>query len=707
MKGLGRRIGRYLVFGLFCAASIGLTLLLLFQFPLRALYGAEYWMQDRLMEMPWARSTPVNEDFVLLGIDESSLAADTFSDEELAASRGLQLIREGYAWPRELYGLLLDKVIGEGGARLVVMDVFFEKDTGMDEPFKEALDRYADRVVIASKLEKLVANYGGVEQFKAIFPSESIVEETTPIDSRVGYVTFFREIDDRVRSLQLETTLEGINGDPAPPGSEWYRSLTGAGLVKLGRDDLLSRRDEPTPFRFTRMGPEIYKPEPIYQVFVPELWERNYGSGAAFKDKIVFIGPAATIFQDFHSGPFGKMLGVHFHMSALAAMLTEETYERAGSTTAGWLVVLMGVLAVLLVEAVSAPLRRLFVLVGAGAAYLGATILVFNRFDLLIPCMSPLVAYTSSGFLCFGYDFTLRVLENLRVRRALERFVSKDLAHEILENRDDYMSSLEGTDKEMTMLFSDIRGFTTITEELGAEELVPLLNEYLGEMVDVVFAYKGTLDKFIGDAVMAIWGSVRTEGPKGDAINAVAAAVAMHERLKAMNERWEKVGRSPFMIGVGLNSGHASFGNVGSVERMDPTVIGDAVNLAARLESLTKQYRCDTIVSESVAEFVKEKFLLRSVDRVQVKGKTKAVEIFSVIGPVVETGDTPEWLSNHEEGVRKFRDREFGAAVDLFTGVLEQLPGDFLAEMYIKNSEAFVAEPPPADWDGVTVMTSK
>ena len=708
IKGFSRAGGRIAMFGLFCAISVGLVLLFSFRLPLRALYIAEYELQDRLMELPVARSTAENENFVLMGIDEPSMAGDTFSPEERDSSLALQSMADGYPWPREVWGLILDRILRDGEARLVVIDVFFGKDSLADEGFKAALDRYGDRVVIGSKFERWTANQATANDLLTIaFPTESLISETRPIDSRLGYVNFFPEVDDTVRAVQLESTLEMLNNYEEDPNSEWFRSLTGAALAKMGRDDLLTKQRRETRFRFTRMSRWTYQPQSIYQVFVDKIWERNYAGGEYFKDKIVFIGPSASIFQDFHTGPYGRMLGVHFHMSALAAVLSRETYERSSSTINLWLIIFMGMLAALLVELVKAPFLRVFMLLGAGALYLGLTIFVFNQLDILITCMVPLVAYTSSGVLCFGYDIALRAMEGLRVRRALERYVSKDLAHEILENREDYMTSLGGTDKEMTMLFSDIRGFTTITEQMGGKEIVPKLNEYLKEMVPAVFEFNGSLDKFIGDAVMAVWGNVKTEGAKIDAMSAVRSAVSMRKRLAALNERWAEEGKEPFHIGIGLHSGHAIFGNIGSDDRMDPTVIGDAVNLAARLESLTKKYQSDIIVSESIANYVKEDFVLRSVDLVTVKGKSEAVAIFSVLGVVKEVGPMSAWLEKYEEGVKAFRTREFSRAIELMGDVMEMRPGDYLSQMYLEQAREFLVNPPEEDWEGVTVVTSK
>ena len=177
------------------------------------------------------------------------------------------------------------------------------------------------------------------------------------------------------------------------------------------------------------------------------------------------------------------------------------------------------------------------------------------------------------------------------MRATLERYVSKDVVREIAENPDSYLQSLGGERKEMVVLFSDLKGFTSDSERLDPDEMVTLLNEYFREMVDVVFAHSGTLDKFIGDALMATWGGLRPANREEDAQNAVLAALRMKERLAAINERRNERGITPWGSGIGISYGMAVFGNIGSHQRMDMTVIGDTVNLASRIEGLHTHLR--------------------------------------------------------------------------------------------------------------------
>src|SRR5437879_13779498 len=221
-----------------------------------------------------------------------------------------------------------------------------------------------------------------------------------------------------------------------------------------------------------------------------------------------------------------------------------------------------------------------------------------------------------------------------------------------------------GSRKPVTVLFSDIVGFTPMTERADPVAVVKQLNEYLSRMVAAVFENGGTLDKFIGDAIMAVWGNVSSRGVAEDAKAAVRTALAMRRELRKLNESWRAQGVEELAFGIGINQGEAVIRNIGSYqphERLDPTVIGDAVNLASRLEGLTRVYGVEILVGESASELMKDEFHLRSVARAQVKGKTKPVEMFTLVGARNDENVDREllkWLQAYEEAIVKFRKLE-------------------------------------------------
>jgi adenylate cyclase len=290
--------------------------------------------------------------------------------------------------------------------------------------------------------------------------------------------------------------------------------------------------------------------------------------------------------------------------------------------------------------------------------------------------------------------------------------VSKNLVKEILDNPGGYYSSLRGARKPITVLFSDLVGFTSLSEKADPVMLVSQLNRYLSAMVPNVFDNEGTLDKFIGDAIMAVWGNVSSHGAAEDAKAAARAALGMRRELRKLNESWRAEGGQALQCGIGINHGEAVVGNIGSYEpheRLDPTVIGDAVNLASRLEALTRTYVVDILIGASAAELVRDEFHLRSVARVQVKGKTEPVDVFTLIGARSDAVDSEflKWLEIYEEGLRKFRERDFKQAKISFSQFLEFYPDDHLAKMYLERTLEYEQTPPDAAWNAVEVFKKK
>jgi adenylate cyclase len=393
----------------------------------------------------------------------------------------------------------------------------------------------------------------------------------------------------------------------------------------------------------------------------------------------------------------------------MAAAMSHDFLKPTPAKTGLALVGAAGLFAWLLIVFLRRPLLCLGALVAITGAYLGAARLFYDKTGLLLLTVPVLSALLLSGLFALGFEYALERLEKLRTRRTLERYVSKNLVKEVLENPDSYYSSLRGARVPVTILFSDLVGFTTLTEKADPEALVAQLNEYLTRMTSVVFGNGGTLDKFIGDAIMAVWGNVRSFGMAQDAKNCARAALGMRRELRQLNEKWRGEGRMGLGMGIGINQGEVIVGNIGSQERMDPTVIGDSVNLASRLEGLTRIYGVDILVGATAAELVRDEFHLRSVARVQVKGKSKPVDVFTFIGARIDDVN-PEflkWLESYEEGLEKFRARDFTEAKILFSRFLEFYPDDLLAKIYLDRALEYEQQPPDEAWDAVEVFKKK
>ncbi|MEC4988652.1 MAG: adenylate/guanylate cyclase domain-containing protein, partial [Oscillatoria sp. PMC 1068.18] len=296
------------------------------------------------------------------------------------------------------------------------------------------------------------------------------------------------------------------------------------------------------------------------------------------------------------------------------------------------------------------------------------------------------------------------ISDEKRLKSTMYRYMTQELAEELLKLGD---AKLGGDRKEVTVLFSDIRSYTTLTEKLKAEEVVGMLNEYFESMVEAIFKHKGTLDKYIGDAIMAVFGSPL---PLDDhAWKAVQTALEMRQRLAEFNARRLGSGKEQIRIGIGLNSDSVISGNIGSSKRMEFTAIGDGVNLGSRLEGASKQYGCDIVLSEYTYRACTDKIRVRELDRIRVKGKKQPVSIYELVGlqndPV--DSDTEQMIELYHKGREYYLNRKFALAIAQFATVMEFDSSNKAAKLHLERCQHFLQKAPEADWDGVWDLTSK
>ena len=347
-----------------------------------------------------------------------------------------------------------------------------------------------------------------------------------------------------------------------------------------------------------------------------------------FRDKIVFVGVSASGLFDVFETPFahGRMPGINVHAAAADDILSNRFLEPARDSTRVASVAACG----LLIGLVSVVLPAwwasgvtivLFAFAGLVASRLFAS-------GLWVNVTQPVLTASLALFGGVAYQYFVEGREKRKVKRLFGRYVSKDVYRQLLE--DPSSAELGGRRREMTVLFSDIRGFTTVSEQGSPEAIVRMLNEYFTRMVDIVFAHRGTIDKFVGDMVMALFGAPLDD--PDHARHAVDAALSMIESLQALNARWRDEGKPPLEIGIGINTGPMIAGNIGSEAIMSYTVIGDAVNLGSRLESLNKEFGTRIIISDATLRRIGGAYAVRPLGDVVVKGKTKPVAIFEVTG---------------------------------------------------------------------------
>ena len=656
------------------------------------------------LRLQFGRKVPADSRLVFVGIDQSSYDS-YYSDEEKRQDPSLALISKNWPWSREVWAIAIERLIN-AGAKVVALDLILTNPDQGDEQLRTVVEKYRNRVVLGANVIDARSDRGSYAVLQ--FPSSTIINPSAghPMqDPRVGYVNLESDAGDVIRRVEFHRT--GDLTSVLPPGVE-AESLTARILRHAGMPEILPKEETAKRFRYTARPGEGYRMLPISQILDRKIWEANYLRQEAFKNKIVLIGPAAKIFHDEHRTPFHQnMLGPEIHLNILAAALQADFLEEASPTTDFLLTSWAGLVGWLLIWRFPRLFQR-FVMAGLVLGlYLLTSQLLYDRTNVYIAIVAPSAALLSTTLMGLVYDFAQARRDKAQLRRTLERYVAKDVVRELIDNPQTYLNSLTGVRKPVTVFFSDIRGFTTLTEATNAAALVKQLNEYFQEMVGIVVKNRGRLDKFIGDAVMADWGSFVSAGVQADAERAVLSALQMRDSLKLLNHRWQSQGMQTLAFGIGINHGEVIVGNLGSEEKMEVSVIGDAVNLASRLESLTKEYHLDLLLGDSLESLVRERFTLRSVDLVRVKGKTQPVAVFTVPKEAGNAKVSLPWLELYEEGVRLYRSQSFPEAQTAFQKADSLQEKDPLILLYLDRCEHLIASPPSPGWTGVFEMTKK
>jgi adenylate cyclase len=423
-----------------------------------------------------------------------------------------------------------------------------------------------------------------------------------------------------------------------------------------------------------------------------------------FSGKIVLVGATATGIGDLRTTPFGGLdyPGVEIHANVIDNILHQNFLLR-GAKQSLWdlaLILFFGV-----------PLGIWMALVsprwmGCGIVML-AVLVAVDYFAFLkgswLNFTIPALTITANVLLVSLYRALIEEKEKRRVRTAFGQYLSPEVVRRLLLNPE----LVEPRKTEITVMFSDIRGFTTISEKLDAQELAVFLNQYLSDMTQIVFERRGTLDKYIGDAVMAFWGAPFEE--EGHAVLGCQTALDMMTQIHKMQKKWEAQGKPRLDIGIGLNTGVASVGNMGSSLRYGYTALGDSVNLSSRLEGLNKDYGTHILVNETTYLAARDSgFIFRELDLIRVKGKLQPVVIYELIAFSSElTAETQTLLGRFCEARELYRQRRWLEAQTAFQSILDQWPNDGPARAYWKRCQEYLFDEPSMNWDGVFTMTHK
>jgi len=658
-----------------------------------------------LVTQYFTRRATADPRLVYLAIDDQSLnvgESNSLFPDDLAASPALREMATSFPWPRDLYGMVIDRLM-QAGAKVVVFDILFPSEREGDAQLKAALDKYGDHLVIGSNF---VDDPRPGAPRSLTLPAPDLIADGKS-DSRVGYVNFWPDyIDGVIRTVKYR--MSQPEAFQTIDNGQVYYSLAARTLQKAGYGSAV-----PGGLRGLRFAPETgpgeFQPISLFMIFVPDAWKNNFQNGAVFKDKIVLVGPYGNSLKDQLLTPYGLMDGPEIHLNAINDALHADFVTIPTENQTALLIVAMGFAAFVMSAMVNRPLILGSSVLLISAAYLGIAALGFDAFHRVIPFLSPLLVFDSGSALSLYWKWLLERRDKARMRRIFERFVSKNVVKEVVENRASYLHQLGGVRKPVAIIMTDLRGFTTLTEESEDEsQLVKQLNEYFTGMVNCIFATNGTVDKFVGDAILAVWGNIHSGGPASDANLAVQTALAMLKNLEELNVQWLERGWPPLKMGVGVNFGEVIFGAIGSEQKAEPTVIGDAVNSASRLEGLTKEYGVDLLIGDSVAELVRDRYHLQLVDFVRMKGKSRAIKVHAVLGPKTVELDqqTAAYLVQYELALACYVRGEFATASSKFRDALEIKPDDPVANVYFERCHE-LAEQPPETWDGVFVMKSK
>jgi adenylate cyclase len=438
------------------------------------------------------------------------------------------------------------------------------------------------------------------------------------------------------------------------------------------------------------------------------------------KDKLLIAGATATGIYDLRLTPFQENFpGVETHANVLSNLLIENArtsgtgrapasapgFLRAhpGEQRAMWVIlVVLGITMAALLTYFGSIAGLGITICALGGVYATDKYFFFNN-GIVTTVIFPIFEIFGSFISLTFYKYFTEERKKRELKGTFEKYVSPAIVAEVMSDPENI--ELGGKKMELTVMFSDVRGFTTISEKLDPRQLSDLLNSYLTPMTDLVFKNKGTLDKYMGDAIMAFWGAP-IHFPD-HAKHAARCALQMIERLKVLQDEYRAKGLPNIDIGIGLNTGDMSVGNMGSETVRSYTVMGDSVNLGSRLEGINKEYGTRIITSEFTNKEIADTFVTREVDWVRVKGKAQPVRIFELIAEGAPTPAITELLKHFTLGFQLYHERKFQGAIAAFNETLKINPDDAVSQLYVERCEDYLKEPPDENWDGVCTMTHK
>ncbi|MBT7371710.1 MAG: CHASE2 domain-containing protein, partial [Gammaproteobacteria bacterium] len=421
------------------------------------------------------------------------------------------------------------------------------------------------------------------------------------------------------------------------------------------------------------------------------------------EDRIVLVGEVAEVAHDEFETPVGNVYGVEIIANSITTMLRGGPLRPASL----WLELVLGILllAVFLgTRQIQNPMPRNTISIVVILAYILLTSYLYISSGLVIS-MSYLVLAAIFSMIVVNVRFYITEMgQKAQIRQMFGQYLSPKVVEDLVE--DPSKVQLGGEEREMTAYFSDIAGFSSISEHMTPSELVQLLNDYLTEMCNIIIGLEGTVDKYEGDAIIAFWGAPTVQ--LDHARLACYASIDMNKRLVELRDKWEAEGVPQLRVRMGLNSGPMVVGNMGSVQRMNYTIMGDAVNLAARLEGANKAYGSRMMISESTYRACADDIDVRELDRIRVVGKSEPVTVYELLDRKNQsTAAVADLVLQFETGLGLYKDGDFAMARSEFQTCLDIVGEDGPAQAYIARCEQYLENPPDPDWDGVFTLTEK
>lgn len=556
-----------------------------------------------------------------------------------------------WPWDRQVFAEILKKT---KDARVIGLDVSFFEPSNNDQELNQTINSM-NNLLLASEINQGVL-------YKPIF------------ESSTGYVNLLTDSRGITRGLRADLSSE------IKPFAFVVFENAYSRQIDYKQKYFINFASEPGAFEYIKAH---------------EVLDNDFD----FSNKIVLIGATAPNLHDNYFVPTSNsiaMPGVEIHANIIQNLILENFLKKQSRPSILFFVLIFSIANFFFISKLRTS-KIILITITTTIFYLILAIFLFNNFNYVLDLFfGPITIFIFLGT-GLGVNYFEEKKHSSYLTDAFGRYISKDLLSDIITKKQQL--KLGGAKREITVFFSDIRSFTSISEKLSPEELVQLINEYLTEMTKIILEHKGTVDKFIGDAIMAFWNAPLLE--KEHALLACKSAIAQVKALEKLQESFLKRNLPKIEIGCGLHTGEAIIGNMGSEDRFDYTAMGDTVNLGSRLEGLTKQYGVHIIISESTYKQIKGKLPCRKLDKVKVKGKKIPITIYELV-----TNEDKKFTQEYEKALELYLNKKFSLAEKLFEKA-NSIKKDVSAELFINRCKEYIQNPPALNWDGAFEMKTK